>query len=113
MEKSLQKLYNHKQSEMEDDDSGANTSQGYPIGDDLSTINNQNQMQQDSEGMIMGGCHSSLSHQQTMNKQFGQIPQQRGQNNILSGLNGDNGDGDSDNIDDGEENLGFDQAQEK
>ena len=35
------------------------------------------------------------------------------QNHILGGLNGDNGDGDSDNIDDGEENLGFDQAQEK
>lgn len=28
-------------------------------------------------------------------------------NNILSGLNGDNGEGDSDNIDDGEENLGY------
>lgn len=42
MEKSLQKLYNQKQSEIEDDDT--NTSQGYPIGDDLSTINNQNQM---------------------------------------------------------------------
>lgn len=42
MEKSLQKLYNHKQSEMEDDDSAGNTSQGYPIGDDLSTINTHN-----------------------------------------------------------------------
>jgi|OM-RGC.v1.039521103 hypothetical protein len=31
-------------------------------------------------------------------------------NNVLRRLNGDNEDGDSDNIDDGEENLGFDQA---
>jgi hypothetical protein len=31
-----------------------------------------------------------------------------GNNNILGGLHVDNEDGDSDNIDDGEENLGFD-----
>jgi hypothetical protein len=40
MEKSLQKLYNHKQQELDDDESMNNTSQGYPIGDDFSTTNN-------------------------------------------------------------------------
>ncbi len=124
MEKSLQKLYNQKQSELDDDDSGNNTSQGYPTGaDDFAAINNQNfQMQQDSEGMIMdGACPSSLSSQQQNNvsskQHVGSVMQpmvgQGNSNNVLRRLNGDNEDGDSDNIDDGEENLGFDQAQEK
>ena len=44
---------------------------------------------------------------------MGSIGHGRGGPQILEGFGGDNGDGDSDNIDDGEENLGFDQAQEK
>ena len=34
------------------------------------------------------------------------VPTSKG--NILGGLHGDHADGDSDNIDDGEENLGYD-----
>lgn len=34
-------------------------------------------------------------------------------NNMLSGLHGDHGDADSDNIEEGEENLGYEQATEK
>lgn len=65
----------------------------------------------------MGGCHSSLSHQQQTisGKQLigNSITQHRGQNNMLSGLHGDHGDADSDNIEEGEENLGYEQATEK
>ena len=63
----------------------------------------------------MGGCGSSMSQQQTIgsNKHnMGSLPKgtqgNTGNNNIFGGLHGDNEDGDSDNIDDGEENLGFD-----
>ena len=59
MEKSLQKLYNNKQAELEeedDDETAGDVSQGFPLNEDLTS---QQILQQDSDGMI--GCQSSLS----------------------------------------------------
>lgn len=91
MEKDLQKLYNQKLNEFEND-SGA----------DNDFIN------QDEDGMIMGYGQGNSGMHQNFGKMSGQVMSRT--TNLLGGLNGDYGDGEEvedDNMDEGEENLGY------